>query len=670
MKPSAGVVLFLGAGVSLPHPAGGPMFAEVRNACADLAGVTISDDELKSRRKLLLDSVIPEVFLKLFADAGYRLEEPLVRAVAGTPGTGPNAVHRLAARILAAGGAVWTTNWDCWIEQAYADHTGTEVDVSGPGLTPIPADPRTAYGKLHGTAAIPRSLLFSTPQVMRPLPDGWHRAVVASCLGRQLFVVGYAGADVDLYPTLRAAISAATATYWLEMTEPLEDEEKWRFALSPTRVDPASLPLSDAHLVWCGTGASAFTPSRAILDIFEDPADVSVTPTWQERYDAVRAQLASADMTGTSWDRRRLLSALVMERLSHRRRAALLYLILGVAGRGASRRKAHKSIGNLVLMRARRARRLLVTVYRLVGRNPVRRDVAAVQTGSVDHDPDLAARVAAGTVPDLDVDQALNLASTGRWTDHLPTAEMIARAQLPRLLASDLGTLERDQPNRVARAAFEVAQSLIWQGRFIEADDWLRSYLLRVAGATFLAWELALRAVVRFAYSEHAAATELLVRATAVLEAEGFHNFGLSLWTSLSACHRIQRHYDRAEQQLRQAERWPQMGPGSAAICLAERAELQLATGHAEAARASWEKLTGSKLPLWRGLGHLRLAEQGQDSALHTAQALAAFDRIKCRWGTIRTTALAGGLAEREVRRLAAGLGPPDTFMPRAVWLL
>src|SRR5687767_11138378 len=146
VKPSADVVLFLGAGVSLPHPAGGPLFAEVRNACADLAGVPIPDDDPNARRQLLLDSVIPEVFLKLFADAGYRLEEALGRAVAGTPGTGPNPVHRLAARILVAGGAVWTTNWDRWIEHAYADHTGATLDVSGPGLTPAPVDPRTVYG--------------------------------------------------------------------------------------------------------------------------------------------------------------------------------------------------------------------------------------------------------------------------------------------------------------------------------------------------------------------------------------------------------------------------------------------------------------------------------------------------------------------------------------------
>ena len=103
----------------------------------------------------------------------------------------------------------------------------------------------------------------------------------------------------------------------------------------------------------------------------------------------------------------------------------------------------------------------------------------------------------------------------------------------------------------------------------------LQTYLLRVAGATFTAWELALRAVVRFAHSDYPGATDLLQRATDVLDAEGFNNFGLSLWTSLSACHRVVREFDQAEKELRKAKRWPQIGPGSAAICMAERAELQ-----------------------------------------------------------------------------------------------
>ena len=102
--------MLLGAGVSLPHPAGGPLFAEVRDAYADLAGVTIPDDDPNTRRQVAAGQCDPRGVSE--TSRRRRLEEALGRAVAGTPGTGPNPVHRLAARILVAGGAVWTTNWD------------------------------------------------------------------------------------------------------------------------------------------------------------------------------------------------------------------------------------------------------------------------------------------------------------------------------------------------------------------------------------------------------------------------------------------------------------------------------------------------------------------------------------------------------------------------------
>ena len=162
------------------------------------------------------------------------------------------------------------------------------------------------------------------------------------------------------------------------------------------------------------------------------------------RYQAVRTELATAEGAGVSWDRRVLLSALVLERLSHRKRASLLYLLLTVAGRGTTRSKAIKSIGNIILMRTGRGRKQLVAAYQLLGRDPVRRHLAAVQSGSVNHDSTLASEVASGVRTDIEVDEALNLATTGRWTSSLRIAETIARSQLDRILAGDLATVERD----------------------------------------------------------------------------------------------------------------------------------------------------------------------------------------------------------------------------------
>jgi len=68
------VVLLLGAGASLPAPAGGPLFAEVRDACAEKVGVRTADWDRCDPRRSLLDHVIPEVFLKVLSDAGYGFE--------------------------------------------------------------------------------------------------------------------------------------------------------------------------------------------------------------------------------------------------------------------------------------------------------------------------------------------------------------------------------------------------------------------------------------------------------------------------------------------------------------------------------------------------------------------------------------------------------------------
>jgi len=109
-----------------------------------------------------------------------------------------------------AGGGVWTTNWDGWIEDAFEQLTGRPlpIAVNGSGVPP-PAPP--VYVKLHGTASDSASLMFQTSQTMRPLAPDWHDALVGSCRGRLLFVAGYAGADVDLFPALDEALGAARA---------------------------------------------------------------------------------------------------------------------------------------------------------------------------------------------------------------------------------------------------------------------------------------------------------------------------------------------------------------------------------------------------------------------------------------------------------------------------
>lgn len=74
-----GTVLFLGAGISAPHPASGPLFGTVREALLRRIGVSATSTAAEA----LVEQTLPEVFLKLMNDAGLTLGKPLAEAVTG-----------------------------------------------------------------------------------------------------------------------------------------------------------------------------------------------------------------------------------------------------------------------------------------------------------------------------------------------------------------------------------------------------------------------------------------------------------------------------------------------------------------------------------------------------------------------------------------------------------
>ena len=93
-----GTVLFLGAGISAPHPASGPLFGTVREALLRRIGVSATSTAAEA----LVEQTLPEVFLKLMNDAGLTLGKPLAEAVTGDLAGGPrvpNAVHRCVANL-------------------------------------------------------------------------------------------------------------------------------------------------------------------------------------------------------------------------------------------------------------------------------------------------------------------------------------------------------------------------------------------------------------------------------------------------------------------------------------------------------------------------------------------------------------------------------------------
>lgn len=674
MDVSAEVVLFLGAGASLPRPAGGPLFREVRDACAKRAGVDPYrwyGRRRHERRLRLLDHVIPEVFLKELADAGYRLEEGLARAVAGTPGTGPNAVHRLAADVLRAGGQVWTTNWDTWVEEAWADTAGAWPPRA---VAPDddPADPGVGLFKLHGTADRADTLMFATPHIMRPLPQPWHGALAEAAHGRVLVVVGYGGADVDLYPALSEAVRGARLALWFEGAgdqppepHPLADYARWRFRLGPA-VSPTDVPHSGAHLAWCGAGAAVDNPSDGCLALFGRPA-ADAAPSPDERFAAVDREVSGARQSGARLPSRLLLSARVRERLGRRWTAAARHVALLAVGPGDYRRRAFRSLGGLVLLRAQPLRSAANRVVAALSRDPETSEFLVAQAGGVSHDAEWAARVADGTER-VSVGRALTAAQNTRWAGDLTVAERIARGQFEHALAQDLSDPLFDWPERVARSSFELGQALLWQGRLWDADDVCRSGYMRVAGAKWTAWEYALRAPVLFAADDPAGADAQFALAFELLDAEGFRDFTPTLSCGRAACARAAGHLPGARRHLQDAERAPRKGPGTTAAILAERGEQALAAGRPGDALVHLRALAASRLPLWSAAGHLRLAELGEDADANAAAALSKFTAVGSRWGAVRTGALRDDAVD--VQRESAPLGPTAVFAPNGPWLL
>lgn len=594
--------------------------------------------------------------------------------MSGPPGSGPNAVHRLAADLIGTGGKVWTTNWDTWIEQAWSDRR-TRTDLSVAVAT---EDDPMATGcglfKLHGTTTRPESLRFATPDIMLPLPNMWHEALVQAAAGKLLLVVGYGGADVDLFPALAEAVREAQAAYWFEGMAPAPIEKsalaayaEWRFRLEHV-VDPARLPGSGSHLVWCGGGSTVASPSEGLLTVFDYGGDVSDLPSWPEQFEAVDIEISQAAQGEKRLGPRLQLSARVSERLGRRWTAGLHHAAVVVIGPMQHRQKSLRSLGNLVLLRAQPLRTAATRIAVRLTRSEERAEFLVSQAGGVNHDPERAARIADGS-EDVSVDTALTVAGAARWAGDLTVAERIARAQFGRALGEDLSSTERDWPERVSRACFEIAQALTWQGRFYEAEDQARSAYMRVSGAKWTAWEYTFRANGRFAEGKPDEAGEHLAMALKLLKAEGFHDFTPQVWCARAACERALGDLDAARQHVAEAERTPRKGPGSLAAILAERAEIAHAAGLPASAAASWSALCESQLPLWSGIGHLRLAEQGDDRDRNARVALSSFESIRCQWGTLRTAALLGRISDTELDSRASALGPVAVFRPGGQWM-
>ncbi len=125
-----------------------------------------------------------------------------------------------------------------------------------------------------------------------------------------------------------------------------------------------------------------------------------------------------------------------------------------------------------------------------------------------------------------------------------------------------------------------------------------------------------------------------------------------------------------ADEHLARAVTIRNLGPGSKAAVVGERAELHLARGNMAAAADRWRSLATSLLPLWSGIGHLRLAEEVAGEAGRVSAAAERFHRVQSHWGIVRAEAVRSHRDRDWVADRARALGPPGVFMARGPWLM
>ncbi len=229
------LVLYLGAGLSVPWPACGPCGNELadklRPIVAELLGVTEADLE---------EPDLESLAARFEREAPGRLGELKDRAAQAWrfKDMEPTYGHQVVALLLREGlvRAV-STNWDCGVENG-----GVRVEVPVQGAAREidvldPADGTLYLYKLHGCASRPETLVLTRDEV--DTPRRWARAKVEDALtdGTVVFVgLGTVGTYVgEPMKELRGLWASKTTT--VHVVDPNGLSPDWELALQERKDD-------------------------------------------------------------------------------------------------------------------------------------------------------------------------------------------------------------------------------------------------------------------------------------------------------------------------------------------------------------------------------------------------------------------------------------------------
>jgi hypothetical protein len=262
-------LLFLGAGASAVCPTHLPTFDVLSNSIlAGLgwaripSGAATSDGRTRWWRPLrpdfpqiTTDSLMPpEVVFGTLHRFGVPFAASVEALMLDRP---PNAVHDVAARVLAAGAPVWTPNVDTAVELSYQRrrredpslpalrralprsaavlHPGVDGNLgrgdgyAGSMIADLEAATPSTLVKFHGSCDAPGSLAFTDLELLVPPSPSEAEQLAEIAEGRRLVFYGYAGADADLRDLLRACAARTAEVVWFEPNSARRAQIQGRF---------------------------------------------------------------------------------------------------------------------------------------------------------------------------------------------------------------------------------------------------------------------------------------------------------------------------------------------------------------------------------------------------------------------------------------------------------
>ena len=216
----------VGSALSKAPPASAPGAPDVLKATMQaLAGFADFHEESDDADlRALFDpplEVLPESLYAAVAEAfPPGVHEAIWGALAAEPRAAvPNLGHlAIALCTIKSGGAILTTNFDTFLEEAVSQVGGRHEVLTGKelweGKRPRLAPGRVLILKIHGTAENPESIVSKTPDLTRTA-----RVLRRSGLAGRFetaVVIGYRGKDFDVFPWIAAA-SGIKSTVWVDL---------------------------------------------------------------------------------------------------------------------------------------------------------------------------------------------------------------------------------------------------------------------------------------------------------------------------------------------------------------------------------------------------------------------------------------------------------------------